>query len=82
MKDLNKQPNPDALRRAAHLAHHNGDDRALQAYARYLAVRPDDAPVWSNLGALHRSKGRYLAALRAQARAQIFLSQRRDCAAL
>lgn len=71
MSDGNPHQDLEALRRAAHRAHRDGDDRALQDYARYLAQVPDDASIWSNLGALHRSKGRYLAALRAQARAQV-----------
>ena len=71
MKDADKTQALEQLRRAAHRAHRDGDDRALQDYARYLAQVPDDAPTWSNLGALHRTKGRYLAALRAQARAQV-----------
>lgn len=59
-----------ALRRAAHRAHREGDPNALQAYAKYLALAPHDAPIWSNLGALHRAHQRYDAALRAQERAQ------------
>lgn len=58
------------LRRAAHRAHRENDPDALQAYARYLALAPNDAPIWSNLGALHRSQKRFEAALRAQERAQ------------
>lgn len=58
-----------AMRRAAHRAHRDGAPEAAQAYARYLALAPDDAPIWSNLGALHRANHRYDAALRAQERA-------------
>ncbi len=60
-----------AMRRAAHLAHRKKAPDAAGAYARYLALVPDDASMWSNLGALHRSEGNYLAAFRAQARAQV-----------
>ena len=63
-------PDLTALRRIAHRAHKEGDPNALQAYAHYLALAPNDAPIWSNLGALHRSQQRYDAALRAQERAQ------------
>lgn len=58
------------LRRAAHKAHVDNAPEALQAYATYLAQVPNDAAIWSNLGALHRKQGRYLQALRAQERAQ------------
>lgn len=61
-----------ALRQAANKAHRDGAADVLQAYATYLAVVPDDAPIWSNLGALHRKQGRYHQALRAQERAQRF----------
>ena len=58
------------LRQAANKAHRSNVPEVLQAYAAYLAKVPDDAAMWSNLGALHRQKGRYLQALRAQERAQ------------
>lgn len=64
-------PDLAALRRDAHRAHREGDPKALQAYAHYLSLAPHDAPIWSNLGALHRSQQRYDAALRAQERAQM-----------
>lgn len=58
------------LRKSAIAAHNKDDSSALQAYARYLSLAPDDGPMWSNLGVLHRKHGRYHAALRAQQRAQ------------
>jgi Flp pilus assembly protein TadD len=61
-----------ALRHAANKAHRDEAPDALQAYATYLAEVPDDGPIWSNLGALHRKKGRYTQALRAQQRAQTY----------
>lgn len=64
------KPDLTALRREAHRAHREGDPGALQTYARYLTLAPHDAPIWSNLGALHRAQHRYEAALRAQERAQ------------
>ncbi|MEL6570159.1 MAG: tetratricopeptide repeat-containing glycosyltransferase family protein [Pseudomonadota bacterium] len=70
MNVVDKTADLTALRRAAHRAHRENDPDALQAYARYLALAPNDAPIWSNLGALHRSQKRYDAALRAQERAQ------------
>ncbi len=42
---------------------------ALVLYARYLALVPNDAGAWSNLGVLHRVAGRHMQALRAQKRA-------------
>jgi Flp pilus assembly protein TadD len=60
-----------ALRQAAHKAHHANAADAMQAYATYLAQVPEDASMWSNLGALHRMHGRYKQALRAQERAQL-----------
>ena len=58
------------LRKSGTDAHKAGRlDEASAAYASYLAQRPDDAGIWSNLGALHRVHGRHLMALRAQTRA-------------
>jgi Flp pilus assembly protein TadD len=68
MQKLTKEQT--ALRYAAHKAHREDAPHVLQAYATYLAQVPKDATYWSNLGALHRKKGRYLQALRAQERAQ------------
>ncbi|SHF12758.1 Tetratricopeptide repeat-containing protein [Loktanella atrilutea] len=58
------------LRKAASDAHREGRiAEAVTAYARYLAVAPGDAGMWSNLGVLHRRAGRHLTALRAHTRA-------------
>jgi tetratricopeptide (TPR) repeat protein len=67
-RDLTKKQ--AILRQAASKAHRENAPSALQAYAAYLAEVPDDGPIWSNLGALHRKKGSYTQALRAQERAQ------------
>ena len=51
-------------------AHKAGQfDEALAGYGRYLARFPDDAGVWTNLGALYRSTSRHDMARIAQARA-------------
>lgn len=42
---------------------------ALPLYARFLNANPQDATMWSNLGALHRAAGRHRQALRAHRRA-------------
>ena len=58
------------LRKQATAAQQAGDlDVAAAGYAAFLARKPDDASVWSNLGVLHRKKGRHHMALRAQRRA-------------
>ncbi|SEM59909.1 Tetratricopeptide repeat-containing protein [Loktanella fryxellensis] len=58
------------LRASAADAHREGRlDAAMLDYARYLALVPDDAGMWSNLGALHRKAGRHTMALRAHRRA-------------
>jgi len=58
------------LRADATAAQQAGDlDTAAARYAAYLARKPDDAGIWSNLGVLHRAKGRHHMALRAQRRA-------------
>jgi tetratricopeptide (TPR) repeat protein len=41
----------------------------LPLYAQYLAHRPDDATMWSNLGVLHRAEKRHEQAIRAHQRA-------------
>ena len=45
--------------RAAAIAAHRGRDRdaALRHYTAYLSAHPDDAAMWSNLGALQRDRG-------------------------
>jgi len=51
-------------------AHKSGQyDEALAGYARYLARYPDDAGIWTNLGALYRATSRHDMAKIAQARA-------------
>ncbi|MEM9047542.1 MAG: tetratricopeptide repeat-containing glycosyltransferase family protein [Pseudomonadota bacterium] len=58
------------LRQQAIDAHQNGDlDRALGLYRMFLANRPEDAAIWSNLGALHRKKKAFPAAVACQRRA-------------
>ena len=58
------------LRASATAAQQTGDlDAAAAGYASYLAHKPDDAGIWSNLGVLHRAQGRHHMALRAQRRA-------------
>ncbi|MCC7320036.1 MAG: glycosyltransferase family protein [Rubellimicrobium sp.] len=52
---------------ALHRAGHRDEARAL--YARCLARNPDDAQVWTNLGALLRSEGEHDLALVAQEKA-------------
>ena len=58
------------LRNASAQAHKAGDlVKAARGYARYLALFPDDAGIWSNLGSLHRTAGRHEMALRAHRKA-------------
>lgn len=59
-----------AARIAAVNAHQSGrHDEALQAYAKHLAHNPNDAGIWTNLGALYRTLGRHEMARTAQQRA-------------
>lgn len=44
-------------------------DEARALYGRYLALRPDDGTMWSNVGALLRSAGQHRIARHAQRRA-------------
>ena len=58
------------LRNRASEAHKSGKTaEARQMYAAYLALVPQDAGIWSNLGALLRAEGRHDQALRAHERA-------------
>ena len=58
------------LRQQASDAHKAGKSLdARQKYASYLAMVPQDAGIWSNLGALLRAEGRHDQALRAHQRA-------------
>lgn len=58
------------VRTAAVKAHKAGrHDDAITAYAAYLAQVPDDAGIWTNLGALYRTLGRHDMGRIAQARA-------------
>ena len=58
------------LRNRASAAHQSGKSaEARQLYAAYLALVPQDAGIWSNLGALLRAEGRHDMALRAHERA-------------
>ncbi len=58
------------LRDSAIEAHKAGDlDAAQRRYARYLALVPRDGGIWSNLGALFRSRGEPEQAIRAHMRA-------------
>lgn len=55
---------------AATRAHQAGKpEEAMAGYVRHLSGNPDDAGIWSNLGALFRSTKRYEQALMAQRRA-------------
>lgn len=61
---------PEQMRRAAIVAQRAGDlVTARGHYARYLAQRPGDAGVWSNLGTAFRKDRMPRQALRAQLRA-------------
>ena len=63
-------PTPAQLRDAAVTAHRAGRyDEALKAYVSYLRAAPNDAGIWSNLGALFRSRSQHQQARRAQAHA-------------
>lgn len=58
------------LRAAAIAAHHRGETEAARTkYRLYLAHRPGDAAIWTNLGALHRKSKDYEAAVACQRRA-------------
>jgi hypothetical protein len=62
-------PSAELRSRAAEL-HRAGDlAGARPLYATYLGLVPNDAGMWSNLGALFRSEGRHDLALQAQERA-------------
>lgn len=60
-----------AKQRAFAVSAHQGGrlSEALEAYTAYLAKYPDDAGIWTNLGALYRSGNRHQLALAAQRRA-------------
>ncbi|WP_118136208.1 tetratricopeptide repeat protein [Oceanicella sp. SM1341] len=59
-----------ALRDEAVAAHRAGQlEVALPKYRAILARAPDDASMWSNLGALHRARREFTAALACQRRA-------------
>lgn len=59
-----------SLRDAATDLHKAGKrTEALALYARYLARRPQDAGIWTNLGVLYRNEGRHDLAVSAQTRA-------------
>ncbi len=59
-----------SLRTQAVDAHKSGDlKQALAAYTAYLAQHPNDAGIWTNLGALYRTTGRHDMARSAQLRA-------------
>ena len=59
-----------SLRAQSVNAHKAGNlDEALKGYALYLARYPEDAGIWTNLGALYRSTSRHEMARIAQARA-------------
>ncbi len=70
MADIASPDTLSSLRAACVDAHRRGDTAAAcTLYARYLALDPGDAGLWSNLGALLRTTGRHSLALRAQKRA-------------
>lgn len=59
-----------ALRLSSVNAHQAGRHKdALEGYTRYLAVTPDDAGIWTNLGALYRTMGQHQLGRTAQIRA-------------
>lgn len=65
-----KVVNLTSLRAAALAAHKAGElDKAAEQYRTYLRVRPGDAPVWTNLGALHRTRGQFSVAVACHRRA-------------
>jgi Flp pilus assembly protein TadD len=60
----------DELRMAAIDNHRSGDKKLAQnLYRAYLSRRPNDAPMWSNLGALFRTDKNYPMAVACQRRA-------------
>ncbi|WP_296418264.1 tetratricopeptide repeat-containing glycosyltransferase family protein [Pseudooctadecabacter sp.] len=65
------QKDPRASLRAQSVnAHQAGRmDQALEGYTRYLARYPNDAGIWTNLGALFRTSGQHDKARVAQSRA-------------
>lgn len=64
MADLNQ------LRRTAVEAHRSGEHAtALDAYRTFLRLRPEDASIWTNLGALHRKMGEFAVAVACHRRA-------------
>ncbi|WP_281981091.1 tetratricopeptide repeat protein [Thalassorhabdomicrobium marinisediminis] len=63
-------PDRASARRIAVDRHKAGQlDAALDAYTRYLARYPDDAGIWTNLGALYRTREQHDMARIAQERA-------------
>ncbi len=63
-------PDLATLRQTACRLHGDGKQpEALDAYQRYLNRRPEDAGIWSNLGALLRAMAQHRDAARAHARA-------------
>ena len=59
----------DVLDRAISAHRAERYEEALRAYTAYLAARPDDAGIWTNLGALYRTLKAHDLALAAQERA-------------
>lgn len=58
------------LREQAIRHHHAGElDQAKQKYRLLLSRAPQDAAIWTNLGALHRKQGDYAAAVACQRKA-------------
>ncbi|WP_161594666.1 tetratricopeptide repeat protein [Marimonas lutisalis] len=65
------EDSPQDLKIAAINKHHEGDlDSARNLYCRALIYTPDDAEIWTNLGAIYRQHHVFEAALRAQRRAR------------
>jgi len=58
--------NTDALAQLGHAYFDtNQYTRAIEAYKKYLDLKPDDADIWTDMGVMHRRRGEPVEALRA-----------------
>lgn len=58
--------NTDALAQLGHVYFDtNQYTRAIETYNKYLALKPDNANIWTDLGVMHRRQGNPMEALRA-----------------
>jgi len=58
--------NTDALAQLGHAYFDtNQYTRAIEAYKKYLELKPDDADIWTDMGVMHRRRGEPVEALRA-----------------